>query len=160
MPRVSNPVAFLAALAFVVAGSGPALAAGVCDCSKDCPEAKSPMEGLAFDDKSHVDWYAGRFWRGTCSARLFWCFSGDDWFDLMQDVLQRAPAADAGQTCQRLFTLGRRIGHEWARDNDVRAINTDDLKAWRAVLLSKSRAPAAAINDIEALVAERLPGGG
>lgn len=160
MPRVSNPVAFLFALAFVVAGNAPALAASMCDCSKDCPEAKSPMEGLAFDDNAHVDWYAGRFWRGTCSSRLFWCSAGDDWFDLMQDVLLRTPAADAGETCQRLFTLGRQIGHEWARENDVRRINTGDLKAWRRILLSRSSPTAGAIQNIEALVAERLPGGG
>ena len=159
MPRFSNPLAFLCALALIIAGSAPALAQGVCDCSKDCPEAKSPTKGLAFDDDVHFDWYAGRFWRGTCSSRLFWCFSGEDWYDLMQDVLQRAPMADAVQACQRLFALGQRIGHEWARENDVRRISTDDLKTWRGVLLSVSIKPAVAINEIEVLVAKRLSSG-
>lgn len=144
------------ALVFALAASMPAMAAQTCDCETDCADRADPTAGLSFDDKAHRLWYADRFWRGECPASLFWCFSGDDWYNLMQEQLARTPAADRGVACARLFALGVRIGHEWARDNDVRKISTDDLEAWQGILRDPERPAAAALAETERLAAEAM----
>jgi hypothetical protein len=36
----------------------------------------------------------------------------------------------------RLWELGRLVGHEWARDNAIREIDSDDIKQWGETLLN------------------------
>lgn len=142
-------------MALVLAAGNPR-AETPCDCAETCADAADPSEGLQFDDAAHRHWYAGRFWRGECHSSLFWCFRGDDWYDLTADLLSRAPEAEQPALCRSLFDLGRKIGHEWARDNDIRRISTDDLEAWQDILLNKQSRPEVAIAQTEAAVAERL----
>ena len=132
------------------------LQAETCDCSRDCAERVDPALGMQFEDREHRLWYEVRFWTGKCTKGLSWCFSGRDWYDVMSSVLERTPAAERDATCARLFDLGKRIGHEWARDNDIRRISTRDLKSWRRILLNKSTPPASAIQTTEQLTDERL----
>lgn len=128
-----------------------------CACDAACAAAPDPSAGKAFDDDAHRHWYVGRFWRGTChsSLGLFSCWSGDDWYDVMTTVLAKVAATDRPALCHRLFKLGQDLGHEWARDNGVRNIHTEDLKAWRAALLD-SEEPVTATAETAALVRARL----
>ena len=51
--------------------------------------------------------------------------------------------------------LGQKIGHEWARDNNVRVIDTADLEAWGDRLRSSSDV-LSEVEAIETLAAARL----
>lgn len=127
-----------------------------CTCDRACASKPAPSVGKSFDDEPHRHWYAGRFWRGKCHSSIWLtCWSGDDWYDVMATVLAKAETADRPALCDRLFKLGQDLGHEWARDNAVRSIHTDDMKAWRAVLLDYAE-PLSATAKIEALVRARL----
>ncbi len=58
------------------------------------------------------------------------------WEDTMTRTLAKVSDKERSVLRNRLFVLGRRVGHEWARDNDVRKIDTGDLKRWGASLKS------------------------
>ena len=119
--------------------------------------ADVPYDGLAFDDAKHRLWYA-RFWTGKCTGLSFFsCFSGQPyWNETMRRLVAAAPAERRGALAARLFELGRKIGHEWAKENDIRRISTDHIRAWHA-RLEKSDGETA-IASIEA-EAERLLAG-
>jgi hypothetical protein len=136
----------------------PALAQdalATCDCQRDCQDRRDPAASLDFDNEEHRLWYELRFWQGACDDRLSWCFSGDDWYDLMSEVLERLSAAAQVEFCPRLWSLGQLIGHEWARDNAVRRIDTDDLEDWQEAILESDELPAT-LTRIEGAVADRL----
>lgn len=156
----SSPVLWLGRCLVILAIGGgwqpaPAEESATCDCRRDCQERRDPSSGLAFDDEQHRLWYEVRFWQGECDDSLSWCFTGDDWYDLMEEVLERVPAAEQAKLCPRLWDLGRRIGHEWARDNDVRRIDTSDLEDWQEAISESGDLPAT-LTETEALVADRL----
>lgn len=148
----------LALVAAISAGAFADAAAeesAACDCRRDCAERADPSVGLAFDHEEHRLWYGVRFWTGQCHASLSWCWSGQDWYDVMETVLDRVPVAEQAELCPRVFELGRVIGHEWARDNNVRRISTGDLDSWRGILLEGGD-PVAAVERVESLAGERL----
>lgn len=115
-----------------------------------------PYDGLAFDDANHRLWYA-RFWTGHCTGLSFFvCRSGAPyWHETMRRLVAAAPAERRAALSVRLFALGRRIGHEWAKENDVRKISTDDIRAWYS-RLEKAADGEAAIGRVEAEAAARL----
>ena len=103
----------------------------------DCPRNSDPAAKLTFDDSDHRHWYA-RFWNGKCEGLSFFqtfvCFSGKPfWYDTLDSSLGRVEAPRRDAICTRLWELGRVIGHEWARSNDVRRIDTDTLQVWYRV---------------------------
>ncbi len=114
-----------------------------------------PYDGLQFEDIRHRRWYA-RFWTGRCTdLSLFVCFSGRPyWHETMRTLVAEAPPEKRTVIAARLFALGRRIGHEWAKENDVRKISTDDIRRWYRAL-EKSDDAEAKVAGIEA-EAERL----
>ena len=116
-----------------------------------------PYDGLSFDDAKHRLWYA-RFWTGKCTGLSFFsCFSGEPyWNETMRRLLAKAPAERRGALAARLLDLGRKIGHEWAKENDIRRISTDHIRAWHA-RLEKSDSDAA-LAAIEAEAARLLAG--
>jgi hypothetical protein len=116
-----------------------------------------PYEGLAFDDANHRLWYA-RFWTGHCTGLSFFvCRSGAPyWHETTRRLVAAAPAERRGALAARLFALGRAIGHEWAKENDIRRISTDHVRAWYAKL-EKSDGETA-IASIEAEAARLLAG--
>ena len=120
--------------------------------------APVPYEGLSFDDVQHRRWYA-RFWTGRCTdLSLFVCFSGRPYWHETMRALGESAAPDRREALtRRLMALGRRIGHEGARDNDVRKISTDDIRRWYREL-EKGGDVTATIARIEA-EAERLLAG-
>ena len=119
--------------------------------------ADVPYDGLAFDDAKHRFWYA-RFWTGKCTGLSFFsCFSGQPyWHETMRRLVASAPAERRGALAARLFALGRKIGHEWAKENDIRRISTDHIRAWYDKL-EKSDGETA-IASIEAEAARLLAG--
>jgi len=139
------------------AGGDARASEGVCDCREDCAEAADPSAALSFDHREHRLWYQARFWRGECASGLSWCFPGKGWYETMAVLLARTPNAEQDGLCARLFDLGRRVGHEWAKDNDIRNIDTDDLGRWQAQLLNPAADPRDAVDAIEALADSRLP---
>ncbi len=136
----------LAAAAFLVAAPLAARA----------QEAPVPYDGLSFDDAQHRLWYA-RFWTGRCTGLSFFvCRSGKPyWHETMQRLVAGAAAERRQAFAARLFALGRKIGYEWARENDIRKISTENLRAWYAVL-DASADGEAAIARVEAEAAALL----
>jgi hypothetical protein len=94
-----------------------------------------PHEGLAFDDANHRLWYA-RFWTGHCTGLSFFvCRSGAPyWHETLRRLAAAAPDGRRAALSARLFALGRKIGHEWAKENDVRKISTEHIRVWYALL--------------------------
>ncbi len=127
----------------------------LCDCDAECTGRADPLAGQVYEDETHRLWYEVRFWTGACHSGLWWCWTGPSWYDLMADVLSRVAAAEQAQMCPRLYALGIRMGHEWARDNAIRRIHTEDLKSWRA-FLRETQDPGTTLAQIETLVADRL----
>ena len=130
--------------------------ADLCNCQRDCEGRENPRAGLSFEDEKHRLWYEVRFWSGQCKGEIWLtCWSGPSWYDVMDKVLSNGAPADRPEICERMFTLGVRLGHEWARDNAIRSIHTGDLEAWRGELL-ESDEPLKAIDKLEMLVDARL----
>ncbi len=54
----------------------------------------------------------------------------DGWKKITEMVLERFPAQEREQKMAIMQALGLKIGYEWSRDNRVRKVNTDMLRAW------------------------------
>ena len=123
-----------------------------------CPTAIDPFVELAFEDETHEGWYI-RFWTGACDripnneGERTKCWLGkltnsEDWFETVEIVAARVPAAERPVAQFDLWRLGRLIGYEWARANDVRLIGSSDIKLWG------ERLRAAAPQDVCEVVGE------
>ncbi len=113
------------------------------------------IDGQSFDDEEHALWY-DRFWTGSCSGLWFsGCWPGDSWPDLVNGLAAKHGQEEAKDLVPRFCALGRAMGHEWARDNAVRSISTDDLEAWYQDLRSVQDLEAALLR-YETLIESRL----
>ena len=92
-------------------------------------------DGLAFDDAKHRGWYV-RFLTGSCSElRYVVCQSGNPhWGEITQRLLAMVPAQRRERFHVRLVLLGRSIGYEWAKENNIRRINNDHIQSWSSDL--------------------------
>ena len=119
-------------------------------------EGDVPYQGLSFDDAKHRLWYA-RFWTGKCTGLAFYeCRAGEPyWNATIRSLVAAAPPERRLAFAARLLALGRKIGHEWAKENDVRRISTDHIRSWY-ILLDETKNAEAAIAQIEAEAARRL----
>jgi hypothetical protein len=115
-----------------------------------------PSDGLVFADDKHRKWYA-RFWTGRCDDLGFLvCFPGSpNWNETTRRLVAAAASDRRADLRQRLLALGRLIGHEWAKENDVRRISTADLRAWNAEL-DKGGDADAALGHVEAEARQKL----
>ncbi len=114
-----------------------------------------PTSGVSFDDDTHSLWY-DRFWTGSCSGLWFdGCWPGESWPDLIHELANKHDRTAARTMAPRFCALGRAIGHEWARDNDVRRISTEDLQGWYEDL-RQAHDLEAALTRYESLVKARL----
>ncbi len=52
------------------------------------------------------------------------------WKEISADILKALPPAERPLTEQLLKDLGVRIGTEWSKDNNIRRIDTDQLRSW------------------------------
>ena len=94
-----------------------------------------PHADLVWEWPNHRAWFT-RFWSGDCAAQLEGCrewvpFAGaPHWQAITARTLDRAAPADRPRLRCRLFDLGRRIGHEWSRESQVRTVDTARLGIW------------------------------
>jgi len=89
-------------------------------------------------NKDQQGWYK-KFYEGT--------FLVKGWKSRMNDVLKGLPPKDKGEMGELLETLGKKIGMEWARDNDVRRIDTAQLQQWGKDLQNASQKGSEALAD-------------
>jgi hypothetical protein len=98
--------------------------------------------GLEFESTYQRNWY-NVFWTGKCEDlpffdRLLCLEDSTAWTDVTRMVMDKAKPETRDEIRARMIELGRKIGHEWARHNDDRRINNDDLIRW-SDWLKKSR---------------------
>ena len=89
---------------------------------------------LTFENSAHRAWYTV-FWTGNCSElpwfERFVCVEDrPTWTEVTQMIVGKATTNTQTAIQNRMTKLGRMIGHEWARDNDDRRIDSDDLVLW------------------------------
>lgn len=146
----SSPIAVLLAGALLTVSAGTPQAETVLLVGTSCQ-----IGDAAFDDETHSLWY-DRFWTGSCSGLWFsGCWPGDSWPDLIEGLADKHGRDEVGALAPRLCALGQSMGHEWARDNDVRRISTEDLERWYNDLRQTGDVDAA-LTHYEALVDARL----
>jgi hypothetical protein len=80
-----------------------------------------PEDVLATLTAGEKKWYH-RFQEGIP------CFDG--WKKITQAVVEKFPEHEREKRQAAMQALGFKIGYEWSRDNRVRKVNTDMLRAW------------------------------
>jgi hypothetical protein len=123
-----------------------------------CPSDVAAYRGLTFVNAIHERWYH-RFWTGTCEGLpVFSCFSGRPfWGDTMSKILHKVVADRRPVFTVKLCTLGRRVGYEWAKENNIRTIDTKLVVGWTQRLESALE-PESEVDAIRAEVDQRLTG--
>jgi len=98
-----------------------------------CKHFISPLNGLNYESELHRRWYVS-WWDGKCDGLPPWplCQSRPYWETIAEPVLKQYPDADRKTLLKELCTMGQTLGHEFARDNNWRCIDRDDLSAWAA----------------------------
>jgi hypothetical protein len=119
-------------------------------------ECRALVQQRAFDDGQHGQWYR-RFWTGDCGALLFCGPGSPNWNEVVATLRRRAPAGRAAEVNRRACILGQRIGHEWARDNSVRRIDTARLTTYVSTVEQAANVEAG-LARVEADVNTRLGG--
>ncbi|MEM6281295.1 MAG: hypothetical protein AAF787_03805 [Chloroflexota bacterium] len=126
-----------------------------------CPTEFDPYVDLTFDHEAHRLWY-GRYWTGECAGVPGFCLPGDPkWFTVTEDVAAQVPAAQQGVVRNRMWAVGRTVGHEWASDpelNDDKQIFTGQLRGWGRQL-ERADDVVATLTEIEAEVCGLLGAG-
>lgn len=69
------------------------------------------------------------------------------WMELSEQVLLELPDSKKTEYKRRMFTLGQRIGAEWALDNNVRLIDTRSASVWSDALFE-----AIALGELESFI--------
>lgn len=122
--------------------------------ARECT-ALSP-QSMKFDDRTHLLWY-NRFWTGVCVSGLAWCQSGNpNWISAMAKLVAEVPAGERAAFQTRLCTVGHMIGHEWARDNGIRKIDTSAVSRFYAKLSAKTGTPQSRLDSVEAAAKKML----
>jgi len=77
--------------------------------------------------KDEQEWLK-KFYEGT--------FLVKGWTGRMKEILHDVPPEHKKETEKALACLGEKIGMEWAKDNDIRRIDSDMLQKWGEELRS------------------------
>ena len=94
-------------------------------------------------EKDQQEWYK-KFYEGT--------FLVQGWKSRIKEILKGLSTEDKKEMGELLENLGKKIGMEWARDNDVRKINTSQLQQWGKDLQKAGKTgPAALAKQIRQL---------
>ena len=145
MGRLTIKTAF--ATICLMAAAAPATAQPVHD--RRCAPTLNGQR-VTFDHDTHARWYR-RFWTGDCKGLLFCQRGSPNW----GEVLDRAEASGSSDQVTRTCRLGVRLGHEWARDNDIRRIDTDDLRQFSRQMIDADDF-GGGLRQVEQAVARRL----
>ncbi|MEK6201582.1 MAG: hypothetical protein N2A40_04075 [Desulfobulbaceae bacterium] len=54
----------------------------------------------------------------------------DGWKKITRAVVEKFPEQEREKRLTAMQALGHKIGHEWSRDNRVRKVSTETLRAW------------------------------
>lgn len=65
------------------------------------------------------------YWRFHDGVAMF-----DGWNKITNAVVEKFPEHERGKVMMVMQLLGHKIGYEWSRDNKVRRVDTDMLRAW------------------------------
>ena len=87
-------------------------------------------------NKDQQEWY-NKFYEGTFLAK--------GWKSRMNEILKGLSPEDKGKMGKQLETIGKNIGMEWAKPNDVRKIDTAQLQRWGKDLQNASQKGAEAL---------------
>ncbi len=87
-------------------------------------------------EKDQQEWYK-KFYEGT--------FLVQGWKSRIKEILKGLSTEDKKEMGELLENLGKKIGMEWARDNDVRKINTSQLQQWGKDLQKAGKTGSAAL---------------
>lgn len=118
-----------------------------------CAAAVGPS--VRFDDDTHRRWYR-RFWTGDCSG-LWFCQAGEPNWNAGTTKFTATAAPDKRSALtQRFCDVGHMIGHEWARDNGVRKIDTKALEGFYKTLSSNQGDIQARLDTVEASARKML----
>jgi hypothetical protein len=114
-----------------------------------CKGFVTPVNKLTFENEMHRNWYVS-WWDGKCEGLPSWpfCQSKPYWSTFVEPVLEANPNADRNSLTQELCKLGEIIGYEFARDNQWRCIDRDDLSAWADLFSSKNENIIWKISDV------------
>lgn len=86
------------------------------------------------------------------------------WLDMSEEVLSRVPADQQTEVRRQLEALGRDIGSEWAKNNEVRRIDNRMVSVWRDALtqaINENEVPAylsRVHGDVRSLLYQDLAG--
>ena len=93
--------------------------------------------------KNQQEWYK-KFHEGT--------FLVQGWKSRMKEILEGLSPEDKGEMRVMLENLGIRIGMEWARENEIRRIDTPQLQSWgQALRKARQNGPEALAERIQQL---------
>lgn len=136
--------ALCAAIALISAfAAAPAFAQAPRQCASSAPANPS------FDNSQHRLWY-NRFWTGNCAPGLLFCSPGEpNWSSTAARLLTQTPAARRAELTRRMCVLGHTIGHEWARDNAIRRIDSTALTSFYYTLDSGAGDAFARLDTVE-----------
>jgi hypothetical protein len=97
-----------------------------------------PLESkLTFDNEEHRLWYR-TFWNGNCKGLGFFkCRPGNSWNKGIVEIEFSHKGDNRQFLHSELCKLGQTIGYEWARDNNIRCINTEDLRIYQKIFKRK-----------------------
>lgn len=138
--RPETRLALVAAAAFAVVCGPPARAQDYV--RADCAAVFAGQPAPRFDHAEHGLWYR-RFWTGDCTG-LSWCQSGAPyWNEMVPGLLRRVAPPRRAAVTVKACRLGRVVGHEWAKDNAIRRIDTGDLQGFVRDLQAPGDAEAA-----------------
>lgn len=153
MTKTTSVLSLLFAVGLLFATDAQAQSVTPPACADGLLGAASPT----FEGDKHRLWYR-RFWTGECAPQLGFCMSGrPNWSQAVDTVAQRAAPAARAALVARACRVGVKVGAEWARENNVRRINTNDVQRY-GERVQQPGDPAVALSEIEQQADAKLNG--
>lgn len=129
--------------------------------SKHCKNYIKAFDKEKYDDaRRHKGWYF-MWWTGDCSQVPYpdwWTCTSESYawnryVDLMiSEAKLEQKEGVASQTCK----IGRLMGLEWAKDNNIRCIHTHDLGKLEKILTDNNRPAADRLQEVKGRISDLL----
>lgn len=117
-------------------------------------EYSSDVEAQQYQTRDNYLLWITRFYEGNALT--------PGWLGLTEQLLERLDESQHAEVSERMYQLGARIGREWAKDNEVRLLNTRNAAVWRDALRESAvrgdihEYITQVENDVTAIMAGRL----